>query len=226
MLLPTITAEEARVIGCLMEKSVLTPDQYPLTLNALTNACNQKSGRDPVMSMEKIAVQRVARALGAKHLVRVEENFRSGVEKYTQRLCNTSVNELQFDEAQFAVVCLLLLRGPQTPGELRARSGRLHTFADNAAVQATLDTLVDRDSDPLVVKLPRTPGRKDSEYMHLFSGPVDLPAQAARAQDATGQSAAASAAATSSRVSVSELAERVAQLEAEVAELRELLIDR
>ena len=173
MLLPTITAEEARVIGCLMEKSVLTPDQYPLTLNALTNACNQKSGRDPVMSMEKIAVQRVARALGAKHLVRVEENFRSGVEKYTQRLCNTSVNELQFDEAQFTVVCLLLLRGPQTPGELRARSGRLHTFADNAAVQATLDTLVDRDSDPLVVKLPRTPGRKDSEYMHLFSGPVD-----------------------------------------------------
>lgn len=219
MLLPTITAEEARIIGCLMEKSVLTPDQYPLTLNALTNACNQKSGRDPVMSLEKIAVQRIARGLGAKHLVQVEENFRSGVEKYKQRLCNTVFNDLQLDEPQFAIVCLLLLRGPQTPGELRARSGRLHTFTDNGAVQNALGTLMERDGEPLVVKLPRTPGRKDSEYMHLFSGPVDTAAHAARAQ-------AAQPAGTGARTSVSELAERVARLEAEVAELRELLNGR
>jgi len=198
---------------------VLTPDQYPLTLNALTNACNQKSGREPVMSLEKIAVQRIARDLKVKHLVQIEENFRSGVEKYQQRLCNTVFNDLQFDEPQFAIVCLLLLRGPQTPGELRAHSGRLHTFADNGAVQAALNTLIERDGDPLVVMLPRTPGRKDSEYMHLFSGPVDTTEHVARAQAAT-------AAATSSRVSVSELAERVAQLEAEVAELRELLNSR
>jgi hypothetical protein len=219
LLLPTITAEEARIIGCLMEKSVLTPDQYPLTVNALTNACNQKSGRDPVMSLEKNAVQRIARGLGAKHLVHVEENFRSGVEKYRQRLCNTTYNDLQLDKPQFAIVCLLLLRGPQTPGELRARSGRLHTFADNRGVEDALGTLIDRDGDPLVVKLPRTPGRKDSEYMHLFAGPVDTAAHAARTQAAT-------AAATGSGAGTSGLADRVARLEREVAELRELLKSR
>lgn len=198
---------------------MLTPDQYPLTVNALTNACNQKSGRNPVMSLEKNIVQRIARDLGAKHLVHVEENFRSGVEKYRQRLCNTVYNDLQLDEPQFAIVCLLLLRGPQTPGELRARSGRLHTFADNGAVVDALTALMERESHPLVVKLPRTPGRKDSEYMHLFSGPIDATARAARAQAAT-------AAAASSRPSVSELGERVARLEVEVAELRELLKSR
>jgi uncharacterized protein YceH (UPF0502 family) len=202
-----------------MEKSVLTPDQYPLTLNALTNACNQKSGRNPVMSLEKNVVQRIARDLGAKHLVRSEENFRTGVEKYKQRLCNTTFNDLQLDKAQFAIVCLLLLRGPQTPGELKARSGRLHSFADNADVLQSLTALIERESYPLVVMLPRTPGRKDSEYMHLFSGPVDAAAHAPRAQVAT-------AAGASSRASVSELAERVALLELEVAELRELLSKR
>ncbi|HEX9876272.1 MAG TPA: DUF480 domain-containing protein [Gammaproteobacteria bacterium] len=216
---PTITPEEARIIGCLMEKSVLTPDQYPLTLNALTNACNQKSGRDPVMSIEKNIVQRIARDLGAKHLVQVEENFRSGVEKYKQRLCNTVFNDLQLDKPQFAIVCLLLLRGPQTPGELRARSGRLHAFADNGAVEDVLIGLIEREGNPLVVKLPRTPGRKDSEYMHLLSGPIDTTAHAVRAQAAT-------AAGTTSRASVSELAERVAHLEVEVARLRELLESR
>jgi hypothetical protein len=202
-----------------MEKSVLTPDQYPLTVNALTNACNQKSGRDPVMSLEKNRVQRIARDLGAKHLVHVEENFRTGVEKYRQRLCNTVYNDLQLDKPQFAIVCLLLLRGPQTPGELRARSGRLHTFADNGAVEDALTALIERESNPLVVKLPRTPGRKDSEYMHLFSGPIDATAHAARAQTVTAAGATA-------RASVSELAERVARLELEVAELRESLKSR
>ena len=198
---------------------MLTPDQYPLTLNALTNACNQKSGRTPVMSLEKNVVQRIARELKAKHLVQIEENFRSGVEKYKQRLCNTVFNDLQLDAPQFAIVTLLLLRGPQTPGELRARSGRLHTFADNGAVQAALDTLIDRDSDPLIVRLPRTPGRKDSEYMHLFSGPVDADAHAAQTRSATADG-------MSSRTNLSALADRVAQLEAEVAELRKLLKSR
>lgn len=202
-----------------MEKSVLTPDQYPLTLNALTNACNQKSARNPIMSMNKNVVQRVARDLGAKHLVQVEENFRSGVEKYKQRLCNTAFNDLELDKPQFAILCLLLLRGPQTPGELRARSGRLHTFTDNGAVEDALAGLIERESHPLVVKLPRTPGRKDSEYMHLLSGSIDTTAHAARAQAMT-------AAGPTSRASVSELAERVAHIEAEVAELRELLKSR
>ncbi len=207
-----LTAKECRVIGCLMEKSVYTPDQYPLTLNALTKACNQKSGRNPVMSLDMGEVQHIARDLREKHLVHIEENFRNGVEKYTQQFCNVRYGDYQFDPPQFAIVCLLLLRGPQTPGEIRARSGRLHAFADNNAVADALDTLVDR-SVPLVVKLPRTPGRKDSEYMHLFSGPVDVEAYAMTT--ATEKH--------TEHAGKSSLEQRVAALEAEVAALKAML---
>ena len=213
---PTLTANEARVIGCLMEKSVVTPDQYPLTLNSLTNACNQKSGRNPVTSLDPATVQRTARELKAKLFVIVEENFKTGVEKFKQRFCNTMHSDYRFDPPQFAIVCLLLLRGPQTPGELRARSGRLHAFPDNAAVEDALAGLIEREGGPLVVKLPRTPGRKDSEYMHLFSGPIDTDAYAVQAHTAK-------ATGTSERSSVSELAQRVSVLEAEVAALKDLL---
>ncbi len=216
MLPLNLSANEARIIGCLMEKSATTPDQYPLTLNALTNACNQKSSREPVMSLAQGVVQHDARLLESKHLLRIEEGFKRGVEKYAQRFCNTSFSELQFDTAQFSVVCLLLLRGPQTPGELRARSGRLHEFGDNAEVVAALESLIEREGDALAVQLPRTPGRKDAEYMHLFSGPVDLQAHAEKRQPDAGSGG-------SSRVSMTELAQRVTDLEAEVAELRRLL---
>ncbi len=215
-MLPKLTANEARVIGCLMEKSVVTPDQYPLTLNALTNACNQKSSRNPAMSLEQGMVQRASRDLQAKNLVRGQENFKSGVEKYVQCFCNTHLGDLQFDPPQFAIVCLLLLRGPQTPGELRAHSGRLYTFADNPAVVDALTGLSEREGNPLVVKLPRTPGRKDAEYMHLFSGPIDVEAHDSEVQ-------AVMATGTSERVNVSELAKRVSRLEAEVAELKDQL---
>ncbi len=216
MLPLNLSANEARIIGCLMEKSVTTPDQYPLTLNALTNACNQKSSREPVMSLTQGVVQHDLRILESSHLLRIEDGFKRGVEKYAQRFCNTSFSELQFDAAQFAIVCLLLLRGPQTPGELRSRSGRLHEFADNAAVVESLTGLIEREGDALVVQLPRTPGRKDTEYMHLFSGPVDMQAHAEKAQSDSGSGSAA-------RVSMAELAQRVSDLEAEVAELRKLL---
>lgn len=205
-----LTPNEARIIGCLMEKSVITPDQYPLTLNSLTNACNQKSGRNPVMSLDKGVVQHTVRALGAKHLVDIKENFKTGVEKYQQRFCNTTFGDYRFEPPQFAIICLLLLRGPQTPGELKAHSGRLHIFPDNAAVVDALASLMDRQDNPMVVKLPRTPGRKDSEYMHLFSGPVDVEALSRQA----------SAAQTRERESVSELAQRVDRLEVEVEELK------
>ena len=212
-MLPNLTADEARLIGCLLEKSVVTPDQYPLTLNALSSACNQKSGRNPVMKLEPGVVQRTARVLEAKHLMRAEENFKSRTEKYTQRFCNSRFSDYQFDPPQYAIICLLLLRGPQTPGELRARSGRLHTFADNDAVEEALNTLMETDASPLVMQLPRTPGRKDSEYMHLFSGPIDVEAHAAQAQaDAKSGSA--------DRVNVSELARRIEALESDVAELK------
>jgi uncharacterized protein YceH (UPF0502 family) len=216
MLPLNLSANECRVLGCLMEKSVTTPEQYPLTLNALTNACNQKSARTPVMSLSQGTVQHTVRGLEQQHLLRVDENFKRGVEKYTQRLCNSSYSELQLDAAQFAIICLLLLRGPQTPGELRAHSGRLHEFADNEAVVATLDSLIDRPGDALVVKLPRSPGRKDSEYMHLLSGAIDLQAHAQ-------QVAAAQPEGGSPRSSLALLEERISILEAEVAELKALL---
>lgn len=211
-----LSPNEARVIGCLIEKSIITPDVYPLTLNSLTNACNQKSSRHPVMDLPQGVVQRTVRDLEAKNLVRVDENFKSRTEKYVQRFCNTHFSDYQFNPPQLAIVCLLLLRGPQTPGELRAHSGRLHTFADNNAVVDALAGLIERDGDPLVVQLPRTPGRKDAEYMHLFSGPVDTEAYAGRAQPTKGDK-------VDGRSEESDLEARVSQLEAELAKLRELL---
>ncbi len=216
MLSLNLSDNESRVIGCLMEKSVTTPDQYPLTLNALTNACNQKSGRNPVLSLTQGIVKHVVRELESKHLLRMEENFKRAVEKYTQRFCNTSFSQLQFDSPQFAIVCLLMLRGPQTPGELRARSGRLHEFADNTAVVVALTGLMVREGDPLAVKLLRTPGRKDAEYMHLFSGPIDVEAHASKDPPTL-------AAEPSARADVADLAQRVSDLEAEVAELKKSL---
>ena len=207
---------EARVIGCLIEKSIVTPDQYPMTLNSLTNACNQKSSRDPVMSLTPGEVQHAMRNLEEKHLVRTEENFKSSTEKYSQRFCGTRYSDLQFDPSQVAIVCLMLLRGSQTPGELKARSSRLHSFADNADVVVALDSLIHREGEPFVVKLPRTPGRKDSEYMHLFCGPVDVEDYANKAQ-------ASMPAAGSGHSSVAELSERVTRLEDEMAELKKSL---
>ena len=213
MALIELSAEEARVIGCLIEKSVVTPDQYPLTLNALTAACNQKSSRDPVMSLDQGTVQRTARALEAKNLLRVDENYRGRAERYLQRFCNTRYSDYQFDPDELAIVCLLLLRGAQTPGELRARSGRLHTFADNDAVVETLSRMSNRDGDALVVKLERRAGRRDSEYMHLFSGTPEAGTAASRPKDRE----------SGSNRNESSLEARVARLERELANLKERL---
>ena len=168
------------------------------------------------MALQKGEVQHAIRVLEAKHLVRIEENFKSRTEKYVQRFCNTRYSDFQFDPAELAVVTLLLLRGPQTPGELRAHSGRLHSFADNDEVVATVTRLIEREGTPILVKLPRTPGRKDAEYMHLFGGPIDLEAYADTARSVAPAGAV-------QRSSVAELTERVAQLEVEVAELKKML---
>ncbi len=212
----TLNEVEARVIACLIEKSIVTPDQYPMTLNALTNACNQKTSRNPVMSLTQGEVQHTIRALETKHLARTEENFKSRAEKYSQRFCGTRYSDLQLDAAETAIVCLLLLRGPQTPGELRARSGRLHEFADNAEVVVALQALAERDGEPLVIKLPRTPGRKDAEYTHLFFGPVDI-------EEYQSEEKAAQASTPAGHGLLAELTDRVTKLEEEVAELRSLL---
>jgi uncharacterized protein len=208
-----LNENEARVIGCLIEKSIVTPDQYPMTLNALANACNQKSSRDPVMSLSQGEVQHTIRMLEEKHLARTEENFKSRAEKYSQRFCSTRYSDFQFDSAQVAIICLLLLRGPQTPGELKARSGRLHNFADNSEVVVALESLANRERDALLVKLPRAAGRKDSEYMHLFSGPIDLETYAIKTR-------AAKPLTGSAQSNVADLTERIEKLEAEVAELK------
>jgi hypothetical protein len=163
---------EARVIGCLMEKSILTPDQYPLSLNALTSACNQKSSRDPVLTLDAGAVQHAVNDLvAAKHVM--VQNFGSRVDKYQQRFCNTQFAAIQFTPAEFAVICLLLLRGAQTPGELKAHSGRLHEFTDTSEVDGALESLLTRADGPFVARLPREPRRKDHAYAHLFGGPVE-----------------------------------------------------
>jgi uncharacterized protein YceH (UPF0502 family) len=214
--LTELDEKEARVIACLIEKSIVTPDQYPMTLNALTNACNQKSSREPVMALTQGEVQHTIRQLEEKHLARTEENFKSRTEKYSQRFCGTRYSDNQFDAGEVAIVVLLILRGPQTPGELKARSGRLHEFADNSEVVVALDGLIAREGGPLVVKLPRTPGRKDAEFMHLFSGAVDIEAHVSQAH-------AAKPAAASSKNGIAELAERVEKLEQEVADLKSLL---
>lgn len=168
-----LTDIECRIIGCLMEKSVYTPDQYPLTLNSLVLACNQKSSREPVMALESGTVQNALRQLEGKHLVVCDENFRGRAERYSQRFCNTPFSELQLSPEEFAVTCLLLLRGAQTPGEIRARSGRLFEFPDNVAVTDTLQALIDRAGSPLAARLPKTTGRQDHTYVHCFSGAVD-----------------------------------------------------
>jgi hypothetical protein len=201
-----------------MEKSIVTPDQYPLTLNALTNACNQKSSRNPVMSLSQGEVQNTVRLLGEKKLVRIEENFKRGVEKYAQRFCNTQFGELKLDAAEFAIITLLFLRGPQTPGELKSHSGRLHGFAENQSVVDALNGLIERETGPLVIRLPRTPGRKDSEYMHLFSGEIDLDAYAQQHEQEKARTVR-----DDKRTSMAELEKRVCVLEEELVEIRKLL---
>jgi uncharacterized protein YceH (UPF0502 family) len=155
-----------------MEKSVLTPDQYPLSLNSLVNACNQKSSRDPVLSLDPGVVQRTVNELiDKKHVM--TQSFGSRVDKYQQRFCNTQFAAIKFTPAEFAVVCLLLLRGPQTPGELKSHSGRLHEFASGDEVDAALESLLTRADGPFVARLPREPRRKDHAYAHLFGGPIE-----------------------------------------------------
>jgi uncharacterized protein YceH (UPF0502 family) len=167
-----LTPIEARVIGCLIEKQITTPDQYPLSLNALVNACNQKSNRDPVLELEERAVQQTVDDLGRKHFVVEKSGFGSRVPKYQHRFCNTEYGSLKFDPQELAIVCELLLRGPQTPGELRSRAARMAPFTDVSEVEAALTRLGDREDGPFVTRLAREPGRRESRYAHLLSGPV------------------------------------------------------
>jgi uncharacterized protein len=178
-----LSAEEARVIGCLIEKQITTPDQYPLSLNALLNACNQKSNRDPVMALDEPSVQHIVDSLARRHFVMEKSGFGSRVPKYQHRFCNTEYGTLKFSPQELAILCELLLRGPQTPGELRTRASRMAPLTDAGVVERTLEALAARADGPFVTRLPREPGRRDSRYAHLFSGAVATSPRAAEAVD-------------------------------------------
>lgn len=202
---------EARVIGCLIEKEVTTPDHYPLTLNSLTTACNQKSNREPVLNLSEAEVQDTVEGLIARRLVSDESSFNSRASKYQHRFCNTEFGDLKLNHQELGLVCCLLLRGAQTPGELRTRTNRLCTFTDVKETEAVLERLANRDSGALVVKLPREPGKRESRYHHLFCGEVDMTAFASSDNEANASSQYA------------ELEQEVAALREEVAELRALI---
>jgi uncharacterized protein len=171
-----LSALEARVVGCLIEKQITTPDQYPLSLNALTNACNQKNNRDPVLDLNERAVQQVLEGLVRKHMVIERSGFGSRVPKYQHVFCNTEFGSLKFSPIETAIVCELLLRGAQMPGELRSRANRMSPIADVSEVESALQALMTRQDGPFVVRLAREPGRRESRYVHLFSGPIDAAA--------------------------------------------------
>lgn len=167
-----LTATEARVIGCLLEKQVTTPEQYPLSVNAVTMACNQKTNREPVLNLSENEVQEQLDELVKRHYLRTVSGFGNRVTKYEQRFCNSEFGDLKLTSAEVAVIATLLLRGAQTPGELRSRAGRMHEFSDMQEVEQTLENLATREDGPYVLRLAREPGKRESRYMHLFSGNV------------------------------------------------------
>jgi uncharacterized protein YceH (UPF0502 family) len=213
-----LSALEARIIGSLIEKQITTPDQYPLSLNALVNACNQKSNREPFMQLEEAEVKPAVDGLSRRHLVLEKSGFGSRVPKYQQIFCNTEFGSLKFTPQQTAIVCELLLRGPQTPGELRARVPRMAELPDPSVIEALLDELARWPGGPLVRQLPREAGRRDSRWAQLFE---ELPDSLA---SAPAENTAAPATSPAPAASAPDLHSRVAALEKQVADLREQLL--
>jgi len=195
------SAIEARVIGCLIEKEITTPDQYPLSLNALTNACNQKTNREPVLELTEAAVQHAVDALMKKYMVSDKSAGYGGrVTKYKHRFCNTEFGSLKFSKQELGIICVLLLRGPQTPGELRSRTNRLCEFADAQEVEATLKGLMTREDGPFIARLERAAGTRESRYAHLFSGMIESVDEAEATVDLSLDGPAASAGTLSGRI--------------------------
>ena len=202
-----LTATEARVIGCLLEKQVTTPEQYPLSVNGVVTACNQKTNREPVMNLSESDVQEQLDNLVKRHFLRTVSGFGNRVTKYEQRFCNSEFGNLKLSAAEVAIITTLLLRGAQTPGELRSRASRMYEFSDMAEVESTPENLANREDGPYVIRLSREPGKRESRYMHLFCGEVDE----------------AIAAADELPVASGDLQARVEALETEVAELKQRL---
>lgn len=204
-----LTATEARVIGCLLEKQVTTPEQYPLSVNAVVTACNQKTNREPVMNLSEHEVQDLLDVLVKRHYLRTVSGFGNRVTKYEQRFCNSEFGDLKLTTAEVAIITTLLLRGAQTPGELRGRAARMHEFNDVGEVESALENLAQREDGPYVVRLPREPGKRESRYMHLFSGDIDTLVNVVETVRPLDND--------------NDLASRVEALEIEVAELKQRL---
>jgi uncharacterized protein len=199
---------EARVLGSLIEKELTTPEYYPLSLNALVNACNQKSNRDPIMNLDEATVSKALRGLQSHELAGLADNYESRVSKYEHHLQEV----YNFTRHETAIMCELLLRGPQTPGELRGRASRMHTFDDLGIVHSTLQRLMNRE--PALVKmLPRQPGTKEVRYAHLLCGDVEPPRV-----EPSAEIAAASSEKDGDRLA--RLEDQIATLQKEVADLK------
>jgi uncharacterized protein len=197
-----LTPVEARVLGSLVEKEITTPEYYPLSLNALANACNQKNNREPVTNLDEDQIRQALHGLADDGLAGVARGTESRVSKYEHRMQEV----FNFTRGEIAVVCVLLLRGPQTPGELRGRTERMHRFEELSDVQATLQRLMQREP-PLVKVLPRQPGTKEARYAHLLAGDVVEAVPNTTIGDSSGSTMA-------------QLEAEVAALRQEVAELR------
>jgi uncharacterized protein YceH (UPF0502 family) len=209
---------EIRVLGCMLEKQRTTPDAYPLSLNALRLACNQATNRDPVVEYDDAVIRDALLRLGRRGYTRLASGAGSRAAKYRHLLAE----QLPLDHAEHAVICVLMLRGPQTPGELKQRSERMHAFADLAAVEATLEDLIDRE---LAVRLTRRPGQKEERYAQLLGGDTGDEA-AAVASLATGPAPSHGPAPATGEPATDELAtleQRIARLERDVQSLREAL---
>lgn len=206
----SLSAEQCRVIGVMLEKETTTPDQYPLSLNGITTACNQKSNREPVMSLAESDVQNIVDELVQSNQLMVDHKASGRVNKYYHRFCNTEFGNLQFTPQQRAIICVLLLRGPQTPGELRTRTNRLADFIDVNEVETVLQQLLDLNGQTLVRKLEREPGKRDCRYVHLLAE-----------FDETSLAAFSTQADTTSSEDKTQLSQRVTELEQQVASLTE-----
>jgi uncharacterized protein YceH (UPF0502 family) len=207
---PVLTEVEARVLGALIEKEITTPDYYPMSMNALLNACNQKSNRDPVTELDEDTARQALHQLDDKNLAGAVRGSDSRVTKYEHHFSEA----FNFGRREVAILCVLLLRGPQTPGELRGRTERLYSFDELTDVQSTLQKLIDRDP-PLVKVLPRQPGTKEARYLHLFCGDTYVPSIDAGSFTRTDRA--------DDNERLQALEEQVQGLKQEVAELRHLL---
>jgi uncharacterized protein YceH (UPF0502 family) len=212
-----LTNVDVRVLGSLIEKERTTPEYYPLSLNALVTACNQSSNRDPVVSFDEGLVARSIEALRQHGLIRATRGIDARVTKYGHRVGEV----MGLSRRDIAVLCVLMLRGAQTPGELRTRTGRLETFENIAEIEAVLDGLIVRE---LVVRLPRQPGQKEVRYTHLLTGEGQIAVEAADGMEASTSSVSPSSV-SPSRVSMSAGADRLAALEETVDDLKKALAD-